>query len=113
MKYGITPANVLISLQLSVSLSPFLLWDHSLWIELTSKEGHSVLPKSVTPSRITENLKVVQLSEEDLQSLYKAFEGMRHRYCDFSEISMSMISSVDQADKVVGYKYYEGLDDSD
>jgi len=65
------------------------------------KEGHSVLPKSVTPSRITENLKVVQLSNDDLEKLYKAFEGMRHRYCDFSEISESTQNpvAVGQADQ--------------
>ncbi|WVQ63451.1 uncharacterized protein L199_001604 [Kwoniella botswanensis] len=78
-KYGISPANVLISLQVS--------------------EGCSVLPKSVTPKRIEENLKVVQLSEEDIKSIADATKGQRARYCDFSDI--------------IGYKYYEGLDDSD
>ncbi|WWC98413.1 hypothetical protein V866_005304 [Kwoniella sp. B9012] len=78
-KYGISPANVLISLQVS--------------------EGCSVLPKSVTPKRIEENLKVVQLSEEDFKSIADATKGQRARYCDFSDI--------------IGYKYYEGLDDSD
>jgi hypothetical protein len=43
----------------------------------------------VTPSRIVENMKTVQLSPEDLDSLYQGFEGKRHRYCDFSEISES------------------------
>ncbi|OCF78781.1 hypothetical protein I204_00725 [Kwoniella mangroviensis CBS 8886] len=78
-KYGISPANVLISLQVS--------------------EGCSVLPKSVTPKRIEENLKVVQLTEVDIRSIADATKGQRARYCDFSEI--------------IGYKYYEGLDDSD
>ncbi|WWC92584.1 uncharacterized protein L201_007543 [Kwoniella dendrophila CBS 6074] len=78
-KYSISPANVLISLQLS--------------------EGCSVLPKSVAPSRIEENLKVVELSSEDIKSIANSTQGQRARYCDFSEI--------------IGYKYYEGLDDSD
>ncbi|WWC64964.1 uncharacterized protein I303_107578 [Kwoniella dejecticola CBS 10117] len=78
-KYDISPANVLISLQLS--------------------EGCSVLPKSVTPSRIEENLKVLQLTREDIQSIADATKGQRARYCDFSDI--------------IGYRYYVGLDDSD
>nr|XP_018259520.1 uncharacterized protein I303_07588 [Kwoniella dejecticola CBS 10117]OBR81678.1 hypothetical protein I303_07588 [Kwoniella dejecticola CBS 10117] len=68
-KYDISPANVLISLQLS--------------------EGCSVLPKSVTPSRIEENLKVLQLTREDIQSIADATKGQRARYCDFSDISES------------------------
>ncbi|BEI86530.1 hypothetical protein CcaverHIS002_0608170 [Cutaneotrichosporon cavernicola] len=78
-KYGIAPANVLISLQLS--------------------EWHSVLPKSVTPERIEQNLNVVQLTLEDIQAIYDSTKGLRHRYCDWSE--------------VIGYKYYADLDDSD
>ncbi|WVW80697.1 hypothetical protein I302_102683 [Kwoniella bestiolae CBS 10118] len=78
-KYGISPANVLISLQVS--------------------QGCSVLPKSVTPSRIEENLKIVQHTEEDIKSIEDATKGQRARYCDFSDI--------------IGYKYYVGLDDSD
>jgi diketogulonate reductase-like aldo/keto reductase len=78
-KYGISPANVLISLQLS--------------------EGLSVLPKSVTPARIEQNLTVVQLAPEDIAAIYESTKGLRHRYCDWSE--------------VIGYKYYADLDDSD
>ena len=32
-------------------------------------KGHVVLPKSVTPSRIEENLKIVQLDSSDLEAL--------------------------------------------
>jgi glycerol 2-dehydrogenase (NADP+) len=32
-------------------------------------KGHVVLPKSVTPSRIEENLKVVKLDASDMESL--------------------------------------------
>jgi hypothetical protein len=64
-----------------------------------------------------ENMKVAQLSPEDLESLYKAFEGKRHRYCDFSEISKWSSGCESTLDPPlmlsVGYKYYEGLDDSD
>ena len=91
-KYGITPANVLISLQLSVSRQLGQVVD-------SIKEGNSVLPKSVTPQRITENLRVVQLSEEDIQAIAKSCAGLRCRYCDFSHITM--------------YKFYEGLNDDD
>lgn len=78
-KYGISPANVLVSLQLS--------------------EGCSVLPKSVTKSRIEENRNVVLLSQKDIAQIYDSVKGMRRRYCDFSEI--------------IGYKYYADLDDQD
>ncbi|WWC72808.1 uncharacterized protein I206_106772 [Kwoniella pini CBS 10737] len=78
-KYNISTANVLISLQLS--------------------EGCSVLPKSVTPSRIEENLRVVQLTAEDIDTIKSTTQGQRARYCDFSDI--------------IGYKYYVGLDDTD
>ncbi|CAK9782714.1 Aldo/keto reductase [Cutaneotrichosporon oleaginosum] len=77
--YGISSANVLISLQLS--------------------EGHSVLPKSVTLGRIEENLNVVSLAPNDIEAIYESTKGLRHRYCDWSD--------------VIGYKYYADLDDSD
>lgn len=77
-KYGLSPANVLISLQLS--------------------EGCSVLPKSVSPQRILENKRVIQLSPIDIESINESCKGLRCRYCDFSEF--------------IGYKYYDGLDDS-
>ena len=58
-----------------------------------------MLPKSVTPARIEENLAVVLLCPEDIAAIYQSTDGMRHRYCDWSE--------------VIGYKYYADLDDSD
>ncbi|KAL7422064.1 hypothetical protein Q5752_003839 [Cryptotrichosporon argae] len=77
-KWNISPANVLISLQL--------------------KDGCSVLPKSVTPARIDENLLVVALDDEDVKAITQATEGQRKRYCDFSG--------------PVGYHFYADLDDS-
>jgi hypothetical protein len=60
-------------------------------------------------------MKVVQLSDDDLQMLYQAFKGRRHRYCDFSDISELKTQSVYllSAEDIVGYNYYDGLDDSD
>ncbi|CEQ40190.1 SPOSA6832_01790, partial [Sporobolomyces salmonicolor] len=50
--------------------------------------GHSVIPKSVTPSRIGENFKQVSLSQEDVDAVSKLGEGSgRRRYnipCTYS-----------------------------
>ncbi|GAA5953603.1 hypothetical protein JCM21900_003358 [Sporobolomyces salmonicolor] len=50
--------------------------------------GHSVIPKSVTPSRIAENFKQVSLSQEDVDAVSKLGEGSgRRRYnipCTYS-----------------------------
>ncbi|KAJ0275492.1 hypothetical protein COL922a_014543, partial [Colletotrichum nupharicola] len=51
-KYNVSPATILISYQVN--------------------RGCVVLPKSVTPSRIESNLKVIPLHQEDLDTL----EGM-------------------------------------
>lgn len=48
-KYGVSPATVLISYHVN--------------------QGVVVLPKSVSPQRIIDNLKVIQLSKEDLSAL--------------------------------------------
>ncbi|KII93914.1 hypothetical protein PLICRDRAFT_100239 [Plicaturopsis crispa FD-325 SS-3] len=63
-KYNATPAQILISLQLT--------------------QGLSVVPKSVTPARILDNFKYIPLTDEDL----KAIAGItgRKRYADFSEV---------------------------
>ncbi|KAH9067596.1 NADP-dependent oxidoreductase domain-containing protein [Lactarius vividus] len=57
-KYNITPANVLVSLQVNTP-------------------NVNVLPKSVTPKRIIANLKVVDLTEEEIAEL-KAIEKTSH-----------------------------------
>lgn len=81
------------------------------------QEGNSVLPKSVTPSRIKENLRVVQLDQEDIETIKRGCEGKRQRYCDFSEISELDLLTFGRVAGLltgtVGYKYYAGLDDSD
>jgi len=48
-KLGVTPANVIIA-----------------WSQLGE---HSVIPKSVTPSRIRDNFKEIELSQEDVQAI--------------------------------------------
>ncbi|KAK5174941.1 uncharacterized protein LTR77_000077 [Saxophila tyrrhenica] len=50
-KHNVGPGTVLISYQVS--------------------KGHVVLPKSVTPSRIEENMKVLKLSSDEMESLEK------------------------------------------
>lgn len=73
------------------------------------------MPKSVTPRRIEENLKVVPLVAADKDLIAKSCEGKRQRYCDFSEISMSLQFHLlgMMLNDQVGYKYYDGLDDTD
>jgi L-glyceraldehyde reductase len=39
--------------------------------------GHSVIPKSVTPSRIRSNFEEIQLSEEDIATINKLGEKPR------------------------------------
>ncbi|KAM0746962.1 putative aldehyde reductase [Meredithblackwellia eburnea MCA 4105] len=73
-KYNATPSQILISLQLA--------------------EGLSVIPKSVTKSRILENSIIVDLTKEDCEKV-KQITG-RRRYCDFSD--------------VIGYPYYSDLE---
>lgn len=57
-----------------------------------------MLPKSVSPKRITENLKTVLLNPEDISAINDSCEGLRKRYCDFGHITM--------------YNFYDGLDDN-
>ena len=45
-----------------------------------------MLSKSLTKSRIAENLRVVQLTEEDIGQIAEATKGKRQRYCDFGDI---------------------------
>lgn len=54
-KYNSTPASILISWGL--------------------KRGYSVIPKSVTPSRIISNFQTVELSDEDFESLNKLVDA--------------------------------------
>ncbi|ORY77986.1 putative aldehyde reductase [Leucosporidium creatinivorum] len=63
-KYEATPAQILISWQLS--------------------SGLSVLPKSTTPKRILENARYVPLAAEDVAKIDDIPD--RRRYCDFSEV---------------------------
>lgn len=42
--------------------------------------GVVVLPKSVTPSRIESNLKIVELDSEDMKKLNKLVETKRTRF---------------------------------
>ncbi|KAH8928627.1 GCY protein [Atractiella rhizophila] len=60
-KYNVSPAQVLLSWNL--------------------KRGIVVLPKSVTPERIVENAKVVDLSEEDFQTVERN-TGEKKRLCN-------------------------------
>ncbi|TFK80923.1 Aldo/keto reductase [Polyporus arcularius HHB13444] len=60
-KYEVTPANILISLQVN-------------------RPGMSVIPKSVTPRRIDENAKVVDLAEEDIEQLFLLEKENHHRF---------------------------------
>jgi alcohol dehydrogenase (NADP+) len=98
-KHGCTPANILISLQIKVRRRG----RHTLPMNPPLKprrakpqQGHSVVPKSVTPSRILENMKVVELTDEDVEAISGIKE--RKRYADFSDI--------------IGYRYYSDLDDT-
>ena len=73
-----------------------------------------MLSKSLTPSRIEENLRVVQLSESDVEEIAKATEGQRKRFCDFGHIGESWPRlSGQMLSWTVKYKYYVGLDDND
>jgi diketogulonate reductase-like aldo/keto reductase len=47
------------------------------------KRGHAVLAKSFTPSRIEENLKVVDLSEEEFKAVESAIGERRKRTCPY------------------------------
>jgi len=61
-KYGVQPANVLISLQ-------------------ANKPNHTVVPKSVTNARILNNFKVIDLSPEEIAELHKIDETHHFRAC--------------------------------
>ncbi|KAH0826615.1 NADP-dependent oxidoreductase domain-containing protein [Lanmaoa asiatica] len=61
-KYGILPANVLISFQ-------------------ANKPLHTVLPKSVTNERILSNAKIVDLTEEDIRDLHEIDKTHHFRAC--------------------------------
>jgi glycerol 2-dehydrogenase (NADP+) len=59
-KHGVSPANVLISLQ-------------------ANKEGVTVLPKSVTNSRVLSNALIIDLSDEEIKELPKIDETHHFR----------------------------------
>ncbi|KZP24997.1 Aldo/keto reductase [Athelia psychrophila] len=61
-KYGVQPANVLVSLQ-------------------ANKKNVTVLPKSVTNSRIESNLKVIDLTDAEIAELQKIDETAHFRAC--------------------------------
>nr|VWP01928.1 Aspartyl proteinase [Ganoderma boninense] len=61
-KYGVAPSNILISLQ-------------------ANRPGVNVIPKSVTPSRIDENTKLVDLSDEDVLELTALEQKNHNRVC--------------------------------
>jgi len=61
-KYNITPANVLVSFQVNTP-------------------NVNVLPKSVTPERIISNLKVVDLTEEEIAELKEIDKTAHFRVC--------------------------------
>ena len=82
-KYNVSPANILISLQanrpqvtgryplsFSDDLNICLPWCH-----------HAVIPKSVTPSRIDQNAKIVDLTEEDVKELASIEKENHLRVC--------------------------------
>ncbi|KAI0322921.1 Aldo/keto reductase [Amylostereum chailletii] len=62
-KYSVSPANILVSLH-------------------ANTPGVSVLAKSVTPARIIANLKVVDLSEEDIAALKEIEKTAHFRVCN-------------------------------
>lgn len=69
-KHGVTPGTILLSYHCEY-MTP---WTHNaemLTQSATVAQGHSVLAKSVTPSRIEENLKVIDLDKSDLDALSK------------------------------------------
>jgi len=59
--------------KLNVSVSNVL-------ISYQVQRGVCVLPKSVTPSRIEQNLKVVKLSDEDFNFISQMHGGKTHRF---------------------------------
>jgi len=61
-KYNVTPANVLVSLQ-------------------ANKPGVTVLPKSVTNSRILSNAVIIDLTDEEIKELHKIDETHHFRAC--------------------------------
>ncbi|KAI0628570.1 Aldo/keto reductase [Trametes polyzona] len=61
-KYGVSPSNVLISLH-------------------ANRPQVTVIPKSVTPSRIDENAKIIDLSEEDIKELASIEKENHNRVC--------------------------------
>ena len=80
-KYKVSPSNILISLQanrpgVNGQCSCRISW------ELTrSRSSHPVIPKSVTPSRIEENAKIIDLAEEDIQELTAIEKNNHIRIC--------------------------------
>ncbi|OCH85731.1 Aldo/keto reductase [Obba rivulosa] len=61
-RHGVSPANILVSLQ-------------------ANRPGVTVLPKSVTPERIINNLKLVDLTDEEIQELFEIEKTAHFRAC--------------------------------
>jgi len=58
----------------------------NIYLSWLLQRGICVLPKSVTPHRITDNMKTVDLSDEDIQTIEKLAESHPpHRVCDQSD----------------------------
>ncbi|KAL1948822.1 hypothetical protein VTO73DRAFT_10628 [Trametes versicolor] len=61
-KYNVQPANILVSFQ-------------------ANRPGFTVIPKSVTPSRIEENATIVDLTEEDIKEIASIEKENHNRVC--------------------------------
>ncbi|EMD35639.1 hypothetical protein CERSUDRAFT_157524 [Gelatoporia subvermispora B] len=61
-RHGVSPANILVSLQ-------------------ANRPGVTVLPKSVTPERIVNNMRLVDLTEEEVQELFAIEKTAHFRAC--------------------------------
>ena len=67
-KYGVGPGTILISYQCALSLQSSRI-DYIMLTSFTVSKGNVVLPKSVTPSRIEENRKTIDLESSDVAAL--------------------------------------------
>ena len=81
-KYGVGPSNILISLQANRPSVNGKIWRaYSTDMHLVLTSILAVIPKSVTPSRIEENMKIVDFTEEDLKELAGIEKEKHLRVC--------------------------------